>query len=336
MSLTVLSSLPSTIEAPDVYYTDAFSELGEQIETGIAKRIVLAYHDENGSLHMQCLIRPIGDGQFRDITSAYGYGGPLLRGRPDTSRFVNELTKWAISEQIVSAFIRFDPIQANHRAFSSHTKLVSKIVLVPTVDEKQILNNLSSRYRKQYRRAIREDMRTEIRADLDSSTLAEFRKHYEHSMDRVQAQRSYYFPDGFWAAVEENQNELGATISRTTLDGVVHATALRLSRGAYAYNFLSATSDAGRNSHATEFDKISFCLHSQRAGQRLVNFGGGVGGSGDSLLEHKKRFAPNLALAEFHISKLIFMPEVYKTLSGGNVDDDGPFPAYRFIKTPSN
>lgn len=335
MSLTVLAGLPPDTEPPDVYYTDAFAAIGAEIETDSAQQIVLAYEDNGGTIHMQCLLRPIGNGRFKDITTPYGYGGPMLTGNPNTGQFIRDLKEWAASELVVSAFVRFDPIQANHQAFPTHATFVSNVVLAPTSRDFDILANLSPRYRKQYRRALREGMKTEFAYDLTNENMGEFRQHYVQSMDRVQAKRNYYFSDGFWDAVVAKQKELGASISRTTLDGAVHATALRLSHGHYAYNFLSATSDIGRHSHATEFDKISFCLHSQQHGCDLVNFGGGVGGDNDSLLEHKKRFALNSPLGDFNIGKFIFLPDIYESLSGGPFSGTGPFPAYRFLDVPA-
>lgn len=330
MSITIQPDLPSDVEPPDVYYTNAFAELGSHIESDHSDPIVITYRDGGGEIHMQCLERTINGGPFRDLTTPYGYGGPLFLGEPDAAQFAQELADWAVSENIVSAFIRFDPIQRNHTRFLPEATLISNVVLVPTTDREEILANLSPRYRKQYRRALRDGMETHITYHLDAQLINEFRDAYEESMNRVEARESYYFPDAAWTTICEKQEELGASISRTTLSGVVHATALRFSRGQYAYNFLSATSDIGRRSHATEVDKINFCLHAQETGRTLVNFGGGLGGGNDTLLEHKKRFAPNVPLGEFYIGKLVFIPNVYHSLSGRPFQASEPFPAYRF------
>lgn len=325
------SEMPRDFEPPDVYFTDAFTELGSHYEKDKSTRVTVLYQDDAGSVTLPCLIREIPRSDLRDITTPYGYGGPVVVGDPHINQFLHCFSEWAVAEDIVTAFIRFDPVSRNHTKFSEISTFVSNVVLVQVGSNIDVLGNLSPRYRKQYRRAQRAGLETSIHSDVSQGMLSEFREHYESSMRRVNAREQYYFSDSFWETVFSRQHELGVTISRTVMGSELHATGLRLAGARNAYNFLSATSNEGRHTHATEFDKINFCLQAQKDGKEIVNFGGGVGGAGDSLFEHKRRFAPSAELSEFYIGKLVFVPEAYANLAGRPFTAQGGFPSYRFM-----
>ena len=79
-------------------------------------KMKLAYVVEKFDLSDESLFsRFIEKNKYYDISTPYGYGGPLVENynKKDCDLFYNELTEWAKKNNIVSQFFRFHPIFKN-------------------------------------------------------------------------------------------------------------------------------------------------------------------------------------------------------------------------------
>jgi len=115
----------------NILYFPEYLLLWELNGDGIAKNFF--YKCDYGIVLYPFLIRKINELKFfqqmkiteifYDITSPYGYGGPLVRsyGKSDKNLLVNgfikEFSLFCEKNNIVSEFIRFHPLMENHANF---------------------------------------------------------------------------------------------------------------------------------------------------------------------------------------------------------------------------
>lgn len=322
---------PKHFHPPNVCFTDSFLDAGFLFDNDAVAKIYFSYVDSGGSVTLPMLQRSITGSNFTDLTSPYGYGGPVIVGEPNTTEFLSRWTDWAQDNGVVSAFVRFDPVSGNHASFPQFAQYASPTVLIPCGRDVDIVQNLSKRVRKNYRRGERLGLETEVSTSVTTDDLVGFRTTYESTMNRLDAQEIYYPRTQWWRHISASTSELGVVLTTTRLEGRIQAQGLRLKYRETAYAFLSCTTDEGRTNNSAEYDKICFLLWCQNEGIEIVNFGGGLGGRQDTLLEHKRRFAPNAPVAPFYVGKLVFLPSAYQQLSGAAADDSTFFPSYRSL-----
>ena len=122
----------------DVYFTAGYHLVWERNGDGEARGAVL--ETPEGTVLYPFLVRRLADAPmlgdewrgYLDITSAYGYGGPLVStpdgGPADATRRVRllglfraEFSAWCREQRIVSEFIRFHPLLENEVGFLPRT-----------------------------------------------------------------------------------------------------------------------------------------------------------------------------------------------------------------------
>lgn len=146
------------------------------------------------------VLRPIGDGPRHDITSPYGYGGPLHWGSADAEdvaeRFWAGFDQWARSNAVVAEFIRFslfdDVLPYPGMKRSRNLNFVCE--LPGTEDE--LWASLHKKVRQGVRRAQR--MGLDIVVDTTNTRIDDFIRIYSGTMARRDSDDWYRFSDKFF------------------------------------------------------------------------------------------------------------------------------------------
>ncbi len=95
-----------------------YLELHERYGDGQAEAVF--YESAYGMVYYPFLIRKIMGTKFVDITTPYGYGGPLFKAINEESNlmlaqeFMRVFEKYCLLKDVVSEFIRFTPHLCNH------------------------------------------------------------------------------------------------------------------------------------------------------------------------------------------------------------------------------
>src|SRR3989338_8773267 len=98
----------------DIYFSPAYGKIWAQTEQAEFK--LFKYEKENYRVVYPLLIRKI-DATWQDVTSPYGYSGPLSN-RIDPGlyqEFRLNFNNWCQQNHIVSEFIRFHPLLKNYQ-----------------------------------------------------------------------------------------------------------------------------------------------------------------------------------------------------------------------------
>ena len=128
-------------ELRDIYFTDRYCKIYE--EKGDGNLEVFTFQTKNGKIIYKFLKREIDiiDGQkYFDITTPYGYGGPLIilldreaNREQVIEEFKKAFEKYCIENNIVSEFIRFHPIEKNYIGMEKYMD-IEYIVIAPFCD----------------------------------------------------------------------------------------------------------------------------------------------------------------------------------------------------------
>ena len=115
------------MQLPDIYFYEKYGKLYENIEKGIVD--IFNFKNDVGKIYYLFIKREIpldiDGGPWFDITTPYGYGGPIIieceEGYEDelVLAFERSFSEYCKNNKIVSEFIRFHPIIDNAKVFSS-------------------------------------------------------------------------------------------------------------------------------------------------------------------------------------------------------------------------
>jgi hypothetical protein len=277
---------------------------------------------EGGAVVLACIVRPV-EGGHADVTTPYGYGGPVAIGRePPVGQFWEEYQRWCNANDVVTTFVRFHPLLANHRNAGPRVRVER---VAGTVAWRLDQGDLLERMHRHHRRTVRKAAKVGVEASVSVSPagLERFVRLYEQTMDRKDAAGFYYFPPEYWNALETGLRE------RIVLfEAGDDAALLCLAAPPWLHYHLGASSEDGRKSGASNSLFLEAARWAAAQGYTRFHLGGGVGGRDDSLLEFKRRFDPG-GMLEAAVGKAVHDESLYRSLAGGNAGLEGFFPAYR-------
>jgi serine/alanine adding enzyme len=307
------NALLERLGADDVYLRREYVESACRLEPGRPTFL----HAEGAVF--ACIVREIGG--RADVTTPYGYGGPVAVDPRAAPVFYDAYEDWCRQRGVVSTFVRFHPLYANQRYARIHTEPLGS-----TIAWRLGEGNLFARLHAHHRRAIRRAQRAELEVTVEGSPgLAEFVALYERTMARLEADSFYLFGGDYWRALAGVPCLLVSARRR----GELVASVLCFASEPWLHYHLGASSDEGRRLGASNLVLYDAARWGQEQGYELFHLGGGVGGRRDSLFEFKRRFDPG-GEREFALGKAVHDEAVYRELAGERgAGLDGFFPAYR-------
>src|SRR5581483_373288 len=183
------------------------------------------------------------------------------------------------------------------------------------------------RYAKGTRYSIRQARKKLAFRALGPGEDAVFRQCYEEGLKRNQAERHYYFPADYYAAV------LAADWATTWVaerGGEPVAVACFLDGGAFAHYHLSGGGDAARDTFA-HYGLLELAIgHFAAKGARWMHLGGGrTSHPDDALLAFKAKFSP--LRVPYYTGGLVYARSAYEQLARGRNER---FLSYRFPPAP--
>ena len=295
------------------------------------------------------LLRDIGECEglagcgLYDVTSVYGYPGPLAAGcQPEDSflqRGWQELRELWRSQHVVSAFTRFHPLLANQRWLKTGPDDTLGVQAGGRTVSIDLEDPDGTRH---YKRALRQHiqrgrslgMTTTI--DPDLKHLDEFVRIYTDTMHRNRASQGYFFSPEYFRQFKER---LGPRVflACCCIGSRVAAAAFVVEYGGVVNPHLAGTSPEFLA--ASPFKVLVDDLREwgRRRGNHSLHLGGGRGGVNDSLFRFKAEFSPRYH--DFYTGRWILAEESYRWLCNerqrhlgaamNTAGDTAYFPAYR-------
>jgi len=332
----------------DVYHRAGYHTFATESDGGDALLVVVGNQDKG--LAWPYILRSVPGSGLRDVTSVYGYPGPVAWGVDHDPAFIERA--WACmtatwrEQGAVTAFTRFHPLLGN-------ADLLTPVATPPRPGDQPTVvfeghtvaidcSQDDARARAGYRKALRQEIAASRRAGLKTehdtswTHLPDFVRLYRATMDRGQADSSYY------VTAEQVQR------LRDLLDGDLHLLVTRLGNAVAAVGLFTRLG-AIAQAHLVGTDEtlpvrsplkvlLDDARHWARAqGCSVLHLGGGRGAREDSLFAFKKRFSP--LRYPFHTGRWVLDQDAYRILVADQ-SGTGPaagsdfFPAYRSPPRP--
>ncbi|WP_018757577.1 lipid II:glycine glycyltransferase FemX [Paenibacillus terrigena] len=306
------------------------------------------YEDDRGIVFYPYLKRKINLNElglnrsesFFDITTAYGFGGPLIDCRDNRdsealfAAFRVEFDRYCQDSQIVSEFIRFQPFIVDKEIMDKFIDIdVKNMNLYVELDAELSSDDYLKTYKSTNRNRIKKAMNhgVEIVIDEEKKFLDEFIHIYKHTMDRNHANEFYYFNEDYFRELIEYLHS-NCVLAHAVHDHNIISTELLLFDESCVYFYLGGTLSDYFNLCPNNLLKHHIILWAKEKGISRYLLGGGYKAN-DGVYQYKKSFAPKHEI-EFLVGKKIHNPSMYSLLCTHAVNlnpslNTDYFPLYR-------
>ncbi len=312
---SLLGSLPPA--AQDVYFSPAYIALHSP---GAGAQPLCFVYADGGRKWMYPFVlrsfRKIGsqefDFEFHDIESAYGYGGPVT-GCTDPV-FLGEAHRsfadWCRSNRVIAEFVRLHPVLANEKFMDPATQLIldreTRSIALSDLDAGNPPFDNPTRY------MLRRAEKLGIHVDKVSveSALGEFVSLYTRTMNRLGADRYYYFDDAYFRALGELCSKTGFLLTATH-EGRLAAGAVFLGGRNCLHYHLSASDPDNRLPGVMNLLLWKAAVLGHSMGLPRLHLGGGRSRKpDDSLLRFKMTMSTDGH--QFYIGKRVHDSDAYQ------------------------
>lgn len=282
----------------------------------------LLWHFSRGGEHFvyPFLLTPVilnsaPTGHF-DISSVYGYTGPLATDTSDTFRQAawEAFDTYAAEQKIVAEFIRFSPFHRNEQMAHPQTAVsLNRSVAVSHLpaNEDALLALLGPKTRNILRKAARGGLTARELPVPDE--LPAFRILYEETMMRNRAPEFFWYGDSYW----HNLVKLGRQELRlfgAYAQGRLVAGSMSIAHGQSGLYHLGASLPEYAPLGAGNLSLFAMSCGLMRSGVTFINMTGGrTTNPDDPLLLFKRRNATSMA--PFHIGRRVVDHDAYDAIA---------------------
>ncbi len=300
------------------------------------------WEDENVKIFWPHLVRDISKiNQFKkfkyyDLTTPYGYGGPLIIAKTkektkiadSLKEFFKEYRNYALENNYICEFVRFHPIFKNWEFLDKFFN-IDYLDDVVIIDLKQDLEKIRQQIKKGHKYNIKksekEGCKVRVIKKPNEKNIQDFIKIYYQTMDKNQASKKYYFPEKF---IRDHFKFLNAILIETEYKDKIIGSSIFICGDKIIHYFLSGASEEFKGLYPSNLTLWEAIKWAKEHNFKILHLGGGRG-KNDSLFEFKKGFSD--LIEPFKVGKIIFNANAYSQLNkinGGDMSDDY-FPPYR-------
>lgn len=321
----------------DFYHTFDYHAISVQQSE---KPVLITYQKGNEIIAMPLVIRNIGNTGHNDITSAYGYCGPIHNGLKEgfcNQTFITYVHDYLKEMKVISAFSRLNPfIEKQNLVLDGlgNVKDLSKVVSIDLCDDIHIQSRHYNPRLKTYINKCRKHYT--VREAKTENEIKKFVSIYYENMLRVNAKDRYFFPGNYFLNLWKSNDFKARFLLAFDMENK------ELAGGAVFVeaNHIVQYHLSGARKEYLKLNPIKLLIDEMRIeatkkGFSHFNLGGGVGNNADSLLRFKTGFSKNLKT--FQVWEYIVNPTIYNQLVkekwGNSKNGETPskhfFPQYR-------
>ena len=289
----------------DVYFSFDFYTLFAKHFSGKPQGIF--WEDENIVIFWPHLIRTKSEVnlemdfnyEFFDLTTPYGYGGPLIKlynedqkkVKKSISDFLIKYRNHCKKNNFKTEFIRFHPFAKSWQTLNQFTDLNIKygneVVIVdlePEIDT--IFSNLSKSRRKNVRRGYKEEYEINIENKPSEDQIQNFLELYYDTMGRRNADKRYYFTKEF---VNDHFKITKSVLIEAIIKGNVIGALICLEGEDYVHTQLTGFEYEYRNFFPSPIVHWEAIKYAKENNKKYFHFGGG----NEQILNFKMGFSKN-------------------------------------------
>lgn len=276
----------------DVFHSWIYHTLSEEGEP-----VLFVYREGDLFIALPMIKRKIDGTDFYDMTSVYGYCGPVSNGKVSDmsagtlNRYKTAFVDFMTEERAVCIFSRLHPFIEQCPLLENIGGVVQNGTTL-YMDLSATLEEQRGRYDKRLLRQVRKlrEKGYTVKEGADVSEIRAFVDIYHKNMDRLNASSHYYFEEKYFTDILK----LGGFENRLLLiyDGTaLTCGAIVLLSDTIIRNHLSATSPDYLKESPSKLLTDEISLIGRQLGKKIFHLGGGVGGKEDSLFAFKRGFS---------------------------------------------
>lgn len=314
----------------DFYHTYDYHHLSK---TEAEKPLLLKYTSHNSTILLPILLRPIFDTPYFDITSVYGYAGPLCKNFDDgfgNLGFKQAFENYCKQQNIVSVFARLNPYIPNQQITINGLGEVLPIGNVVNIDLTLDLDAQRAKYRRDTKSRVNKARREcHVRKAETHEDVLAYIDIYRETMTKLEADTSYFFSNEYFF------NFLKSTGFETEILLAVHNETNEITAGSMFVktNNIVQYHLSGTKSTYFHLAPARLLLDEMRIkatgeGYRFFNLGGGYQSKEDALFDFKASFSDDIKT--FSVWRYVVNKDIYDSLKAEkNIKNTNYFPAYR-------
>lgn len=332
-----------SFKSHDIYYHAGYSKACKLMEEGEPTLFYFEY--ENMQAINVALIRDISNAkyfkgklpekQYFDMSTPYGYGGLLTEGevtREGIQKLFEEFSTYCEEYGIISEFIRFHPL-FNNQADLKDIYDVSynrETIYMDLENEETIWNNMKSTSRNRIRKI--QNLNVSVERDSSKQSMDKFIELYYKTMDKNQANDSYYFSKDYFKQLIRLEDS--CEIFNVFLDDEIIASMIVLVGKEYIHYHLGATNPDYYSYSPNNILFYEVAKWGAKNNFKAFHLGGGYTSANDGLFRFKNTLNKN-GETSFYIGKKIWNLDIYNMLLDMRRNDDdfdvvsNFFPKYR-------
>ena len=297
------------------------------------EHIFIIFRKGEYKIGLPIILREIPNTKYYDITSVYGYSGPLSSHDiiPDTviEQFEMELQLYLKKNNVVSVFSRLHPL-FNQEDILQYMGVVYTLSKTVSIDLTLSIDEQRKQYRKDVKSRVNKLKRNNfvVIEDVEKEYINEFISIYNENMKRVGASAAYFFSYDYYIKLLFNDN-IDARLYFVKMDEELIVGGIFVYTNEIIQYHLSGTKTAYLKESPMRLLLDYVRLIGTKEGYKYLHLGGGVGSKEDALFNFKAGFSKKRH--DFKIWKYIVNKKVYDELveRTGNIVDDSYFPLYR-------
>ncbi len=326
----------------DIYFKYCYYEIFENNFNCIPETIF--WEDESIKVFWSHLVRDLSsfsifrDEKCFDLTTPYGYGGPLFKIQTNDEAkiknsiksFYNEYESYCNEQNYVCEFIRFHPIYKNWGFFNNYIEEIYSndvIIIDLSSSVEEIRMGFNKHKRQQIKKSINKNCTIKIIDDPSEHEIANFLDLYNKTMDKNKASKKYYFSKSLitdhFTILKNHCILIYANLNSEIIGGSLFI----YNKDIMNYHLSGTISINGIfQSDLILWEAIKLA---KEKGLKYFHFGGGRG-KNDGLYQYKRGFSK--ITFPFYYGKIIFNQIKYDELIKLNPkssESENYFPAYR-------
>ena len=263
---------------------------------------------------------------YFDFATPYGYGGWLLEGEGNPAPLYAAYCNWCQKNGVVSEFVRFQLFSNSRESYYGEvTQRNNNVIRMLNCPIEHMIMTFEHKVRKNLKKAIASGL--EVRVDLKGEQLNDFLRIYYGTMNRNNAEQSYYFEESFFNQINVLCGNY--VYFHVILNGKVISSELVLLGPKTMYSYLGGTDNAYFSCRPNDFLKYHIIQWGIGKGYQQFVLGGGHG-LDDGIFRYKKSFAPD-GIVPFYTGQMVFNKSAYQRLISNRKQSEKAdyFPAYR-------
>lgn len=319
----VLRSFPDH----DFVHTFDFHQISQENGEGSPLIFAIKAQAENFVAFWPALKRSIPGTEFFDLTSVYGYAGPLFADREASSQCLDMIFSAMHDLRAVSLFSRMHPLFIDQiQQGDLRGERLGDVVVIDAHQQRPLAS-----YRSGHRYEIRKSLANGMQVCVDYSceAIGDFCEIYEQAMRELNAPEYYFFRPEYFKKLKE-ATDFKVILIFAELDSRKVAAAMFIVTGRLMQYYLSGTLDGYK--HFSPSKAIIAKAHDLGVamGVEKIVLGGGVSSREDQLFKFKNGFSD--MRRPFHVFKKVISRQTYDDLCEARGIDQRAtsfFPAYR-------